>query len=76
MRADVVRILWHGNTWRMPKGCLLRHAMARGRFKTVYTWKLQVDGAWDRLILYQGVMLKVELESNGRFYSADGGATA
>jgi hypothetical protein len=30
VRADAVRILWRGNTWRMPKGCVLRHAMARG----------------------------------------------
>jgi hypothetical protein len=30
VRADAVRILWRGNTWRMPKGCMLRHAMARG----------------------------------------------
>jgi hypothetical protein len=37
---------------------------------------LEVNGAWGRLILYQGVMLKVELESDGRFHSADGGATA
>jgi hypothetical protein len=42
----------------------------------VYTWDLEVDGAWGRLILYKGVILKVELESYGRFHSADGGATA
>jgi hypothetical protein len=36
MRADVVQILWRGNTWRMPKGCVLRHAMAQGLFKAVY----------------------------------------
>jgi hypothetical protein len=50
--------------------------MARGRFKAVYTWELEVDGAWGRLILYQGVMLKVELESDRRLHSADRGATA
>jgi hypothetical protein len=30
VRAEAVRILWRGNTWCMPKGCVLRHAMARG----------------------------------------------
>jgi hypothetical protein len=42
----------------------------------MYIWELEVDGAPGRLILYQRVMLKVELESGGRFHSADGGATA
>jgi hypothetical protein len=36
---------------------------------------LEVDEAWGRLILYQGVMLKVELESGRRFHSEDGEAT-
>jgi hypothetical protein len=36
---------------------------------------LEVNGVWGRLILYQGVMLKVELESGERFHSVDGGAT-
>ena len=25
MRADGVRILWRGNTWRMPEGCIFQH---------------------------------------------------
>jgi hypothetical protein len=29
VRADVVRIMWRGNTWRMPKGCVLQHAVAQ-----------------------------------------------
>jgi hypothetical protein len=29
VRADAVRIPWRGNTWRMPKGCVLRHAIAQ-----------------------------------------------
>jgi hypothetical protein len=29
MRADGVRILWRGNTWRMPEGCMIRHAGRR-----------------------------------------------
>jgi hypothetical protein len=40
----------------------------------VHTWELEFNEAWGRLILYQGVMLKVELESGGRFHSADEGA--
>ena len=28
-----------------------------------YAWDLEVDGAWGGLIIYQGVMSKVELES-------------
>jgi hypothetical protein len=67
MRADAVPILWRGNTWRMPKGCVLRHAMAQGLFKAVYTWELKVDGARGRLILYQGVILKVDLECDKIF---------
>jgi hypothetical protein len=42
----------------------------------VYTWELEVDGVQCRLVLYQGVMLKVELESDEIFHSVDGGATA
>jgi hypothetical protein len=50
--------------------------MARGQFKTVHTGELEVDGRGDGLIVYHGVMLKVELESDRRFHSADGETTA
>ena len=43
--------------------CVLRHAMARGRFKIERLWDLEVGGARGGLIIYQGVMSKVELES-------------
>lgn len=56
--------------------CVLRHAMARGRFKMERLKDLEVDEARGGLIIYYGVMLKVEMESDGRFHSADGWATA
>ena len=37
--------------------------------------ELGLNGREGGLIIYHGVMLKVELESDGRFHSADGGAT-
>jgi hypothetical protein len=37
---------------------------------------LEVNGAWGRLILYQGVMLKVELESEEDSAQADERVTA
>ena len=43
--------------------CVLRHAVARGRFKMERLWDLEVGEAWDGPIIYQGVMSKVELES-------------
>ena len=43
--------------------CVLRHAVARGRFKMERLWDLEVGGARGGLIIYQGVMLKVKLES-------------
>ena len=43
--------------------CVLRHAVARGRFKMERLWDLEVGGARGGLIIYHGVMLKVELES-------------
>jgi hypothetical protein len=27
MRADGVQILWCGNMWHMPEGCMIRHAV-------------------------------------------------
>jgi hypothetical protein len=59
----------------MLEGCMLRHA-ARGQFKTVRTRELEVDGREGELIIYHGVMLKVVLESDRRFHSADGEVTA
>ena len=43
--------------------CVLRHAVVRSRFKMERLWDLEVGGAWGGLIIYQGVMLNVELES-------------
>ena len=43
--------------------CVLRHAVARGRFKMELILDLEEGGARGGLIIYQGVMLKVELES-------------
>jgi hypothetical protein len=51
------------------------HGDGAGLIQEVYARDLEVNGARGRLILYQGVMLKVELESGGRLHSADGGAT-
>jgi hypothetical protein len=42
----------------------------------VHIGELEVDGCESGLIIYHGVMLKVELVSDERFHSADGGATA
>ena len=42
----------------------------------MYTCELEVGRARGGLILYHGVMLKVELESEARFHSADGEAAA
>ena len=30
VRADGVRVLWRGNTWRMPAGCVVRHGDGAG----------------------------------------------
>ena len=43
--------------------CVLRHAVSRGRFKMERLWHLEVDRARGGLIIYQGVMSKMELES-------------
>jgi hypothetical protein len=60
----------------MPKGGVCFDMQWHGVDSRGCTWDLEVDGARGRLILYQGVVLKVELEFGGRFHSADGGATA
>ena len=74
MMADGVRILWRGNTWRMPAGCVLRHGDGAELIQEAYAGELEVNGSCSGLIIH-GVMLKMELESE-RFHSADGGATA
>jgi hypothetical protein len=47
--------------------------MARDRFKTVYTWELEVNGARGGLIIH-GVILKMEMDSEDSAH-ANGGAT-
>jgi hypothetical protein len=67
-RADAVRILWRGNMWRMPKGC----AASTWRWREVdlrsvhmSAWSQRGADGW----YIHGVMLKVELESDGKFCS-------
>jgi hypothetical protein len=49
--------------WRMLEECVLRYAMARNKFKAAYTQELKVNRACGGLIIYQGFMLKVMLDS-------------
>jgi hypothetical protein len=75
IRADAVQIRWHGNTCRIPKECVLdmRWRMVDSRWCIHRI--LKSTGRGGRLIIYQGVTLKVELESRRRFRSVDGKAT-
>ena len=61
VRADGVRILWRGNTWRIGM-----------RASTCDGAGLEVDRAWGGLIIYHGVMLKVELESEDSTWLMEG----
>ena len=59
-----------------PMAACFDMATTRGRFKMVHIWDLKVYGAQGGLIIYHGVMLKVELESDERSHSTGGGAMA
>jgi hypothetical protein len=47
----------------------------RGQLKTSHTGEIEVDYHEGGLVIFHGAMLKVELKFDGRFHSADGGAT-
>ncbi len=49
--------------------CGFDKTMARDWFNVVYTWSLKSMRRRGGLIIYHGVMLKVELESDGRLHS-------
>lgn len=60
----------------MPKGLGASACEDVGWFKMMRTSELDVNRCGGGLIIYHEVMLKVELVSDKRFYSADGWATA
>jgi hypothetical protein len=41
----------------------------------VYTWELEVEWVWGGMIIYHGVMLMVELDSDKVSTRDDGGST-
>ena len=61
--ADSDRLLGRGNTCRKSQGlCDFDETMAQDRFKVVYTRSLKLMRRRGGLIIYHGVMVKVELK--------------
>lgn len=50
-----------------PKACALRHGDSMGLIHDGAHMKLEVNGAWDGLIIYHRVMMNVQLESDEDF---------